>query len=202
MKARADYFSRMGWRGWLAVVALILGAGIWRAGESFAAQAGASGPKVVYILRHGEKAESTGDTGLSPRGVERAAALARVIPERFCVPDFIFATKRSAHSDRPVLTMRPLAKALHLTILDSYADDEVKELAHDLLSDSKYSGKTILICWHHGQIPNLARALGAKDSPVSWPGEIYDRVWRLEFAGDGVKFVNLPEGAMEGDSTK
>ena len=99
-------------------------------------------------------------------------------------------------------TVQPLARAVHEKVLDEYADADFAKLAHELLTDPKYSGKTILICWHHGEIPTLAKALGANDAPDKWKGEEFDRVWELTFADGQVRFKNLPEKALPGDSEK
>src|SRR5277367_2028670 len=74
-----------------------------------------TGPHIIMIIRHAEKptdAATTKNPDLSPRGYQRADALAKIIPQNFPHPDFLFATKRSAHSNRPVETIEPLAKAL------------------------------------------------------------------------------------------
>src|SRR5262245_55288779 len=90
---------------------------------------------------------------------------------RFATPDFIFATKESHHSNRPVETITPLRSALGLG--DDYynhkhSDDDYAQVASDILTHPKYEGKVVLICWHHGKIPDLATALGAA-APSTWP---------------------------------
>jgi len=160
------------------------------------------GPKVIYIIRHAEKPDSKEDADLTAKGRQRAKALAEIFPRRFGVPDFLWATAPSRHSLRPLETVQPLAAALHMKILDQYADAEVAQLARDLLSQSEYSGKTILICWHHGEIPNLARDLGAKDAPEAWNPDVFDRVWVIRFDGGQIQFQNLPQKVLPGDSEK
>jgi broad specificity phosphatase PhoE len=162
-------------------------------------------PKIVMIIRHAEKpdgAEDGKDPDLSSRGFERAAALAKVIPEHFPKPDFLIATKKSAHSNRPYETIEPLSKALHITIESKFKDEDFASVAHELLDDPKYAGKTVLIAWHHGKIPELARALGATDAPDKWDGKVFDRVWEITFDKDKETMTNLPEKALPGDSDK
>jgi phosphohistidine phosphatase SixA len=173
----------------------------WPAVDSSADQSGGGGePKAIYIIRHGEKPDSSDDPDLAPKGYDRANALARVFPSRFCVPDFIWATAPSKHSRRPLETVAPLAKALHLTVLDEYADADFAKLAHDLLTQPQYSGKSVLICWHHGTIADLANALGANDAPEKWKPEVFDRVWVIKFVAGRANFQDLPEKALAGDS--
>jgi broad specificity phosphatase PhoE len=163
--------------------------------------AGGSGPRLVMIIRHGEKPEGK-DPNLSPKGYERAQALATVIPDNFARPDFLFATKKSKDSERPIETITPLSKALGEPIDEQFSDDQVAELAHQVLTDPKYNGKVVLICWHHGKIPDLAKDLGATDAPKDWNGKVFDRVWELTYSDGAVQFSNLPEKALPGDSTQ
>jgi broad specificity phosphatase PhoE len=160
------------------------------------------GPAVVLIIRHGEKPEGK-DPNLAPRGYERADALATVIPAHFPKPDFLIATKKSAHSDRPVETITPLAKAMHLEISHEVKDDDFAEVTRSVLTDPKYAGKVVLIAWHHGKIPELAHALGAKDAPDKWDGEeVFDRVWQITYDKGVATWQDLPEHALPGDSDK
>jgi phosphohistidine phosphatase SixA len=152
------------------------------------------GPKIVMIIRHAEKPADDGkdDPNLSQRGYERAQALAKVIPEHFPRPDFLIATKASKSSDRPGETIEPLAKTLHEEIEFPFKDDDYERLAHAVLSEKKYASKTVLIAWHHGTIPQLAKALGAKDVPEHWKSDVFDRVWEIRYDHKTVTWQDLP----------
>jgi len=166
---------------------------------------GGSGPQLIMIIRHGEKPEDSKedrDPNLSPRGFERAAALAKVIPKDFPHPDFLIATKRSSHSNRPMETIEPLSKKLHETIEAKFSDEQYPSLAHELLTDPKFNGKVVLIAWHHGKIPELAHALGATEAPAKWNGKVFDRVWEITFTGSTPTWSDLPQKALPGDSEK
>jgi hypothetical protein len=159
-----------------------------------------TGPRMVLIIWHAEKPDTAGDPNLSPRGFERADALAHVIPDHFVKPNFLIATKKSKGSDRPIETLTPLSKAIDEPIQSKFADEEFSEVAHDVLTNPKYRGKVVLIAWHHSKIPELANALGATDAPKEWNSKVFDRVWELTFSGDGVQLTNLPQKALPGDS--
>jgi phosphohistidine phosphatase SixA len=165
---------------------------IARADESGAA------PQQVYLIRHGEKTGDKTDIHLNPRGQQRAAALVKLFPARFESPDILFASKRSAHSDREVETIAPLSKALHLEINNRYLDDQYPALAKDVLAH--YRAKTVLVCWHHGNLPALAGALGVKNAPSPWPDTQFDRLWRIRFRGGAAAMEDLPEHLLDGDS--
>jgi phosphohistidine phosphatase SixA len=179
---------------WVAIL------GIGADGASPMTAAAPHGPHIVMIIRHAEKPDAEDDPNLSPRGYERAEALATVIPARFPRPDFLIATKRSKGSDRPIETITPLSKALKEKIDSKFKDDEVAEVAEAVLHDPRYSGKTVLIAWHHGKIPELARALGETDVPDKWNPKVFDRVWEIIYENGTVTWKNLPQEALPGDA--
>jgi hypothetical protein len=118
---------------------------------------------------------------------------------RFSTPAFLYAAKASNNSNRPVETITPLSVALQMSVNDSYKKSDYGGLATDLLTGSRYSGKVILICWHHGMIPNLAKALGVANPP-SWPGAVFDRVWKITYPDGEALLANLPQQLLHGDS--
>jgi hypothetical protein len=150
------------------------------------------GPKnsVVLIIRHAEDADS--GNGISPRGQERAEAYTNYFREftldsKRLEPQAVFAAKDSKKSHRPRLTVEPFAKAANVKIDTRFGNNQSAELAADLRANQQ--GKVILICWRHGYIPALLRALGAEPKsflPNSrWPGSVYDWVILLSYDQDG-----------------
>ena len=174
-------------------------------------QNAAKPPAQILIIRHGEKPgdpcvdnEADG-IGLSTKGYERAAALAFNIPATFGKIDYLFATKNSTHSHRPVETITPLRKALKLKINHDYADGDFEKIAKHILDHSEYSGARILICWHHGTIPKLAAALLHVANPPSpwqdkWSDKVFDRVWIIDYAADSAVLKVVPQKLLYGDS--
>lgn len=167
-------------------------------------------PKQVLVIRHAEKPpEESKSLDLNAEGKERAAALPKLFevtekrPKPFATPEFIFATKNTKHSHRPVETVTPLAKKLKLTINSDYTDEDCGKLADHLFQNAKYADKTILICWHHGMIPRLAEQLKVAGAPSSWKGSVFDRVWQITYDAQGKTiFENLPQQLLPGDSEK
>jgi hypothetical protein len=109
--------------------------------------------------------------------------------QRFQTPDFLFATQASTKSNRPVETITPLSAALSLSYDDKHADGDYSEVAKDM--NSKYAGKVVLVCWHHGNIPNLATALQVANPPA-WPGSVFDRVWVISYTSGVASLTNEP----------
>jgi hypothetical protein len=157
-------------------------------------------PKQILIVRHAEKNDNKSDIHLNARGYARAAALPTLFPARFDTPEFLFASKQSAHSNRPLETITPLARALRLQIDNTFTNEDYAGLARHVLGKPVYAGKTVLICWHHGNIPALARALGIKDASAPWPEMQFDRVWRITFADGVPALTDLPQRLLPGDS--
>jgi broad specificity phosphatase PhoE len=166
-------------------------------------------PARVLIIRHAEKSNDALSKHLNEAGKERAAALPKLFeksddrPGPFPKPDYILAARNSANSHRPVETVTPLAKALKLTVTAEIDSDDVPAFARQVFFTPKYEGKTLLISWRHGMLPELAKALGAADAPKDWKDETFDRVWDLTFDEQGkVTFRDRPMHLMPGDAKK
>jgi Histidine phosphatase superfamily (branch 1) len=167
--------------------------------------------KKIVILRHGEKPgnpDSTAEPDLAPAGVERAKELVRVIPADFGNPDFLVAAASSSTSRRPVETLQPLAASLGFgadKVIQTYANRDFLVLAGDLLSNSKFASKLVIVCWHHGNIPGLATALGVTPKQMAtapeynpkkgkWNSAVFDRFWILDYSDPaGMTFQSVAQ---------
>jgi hypothetical protein len=149
----------------------------------------------ILMIRHAEKPDSGPD--LAVAGQERAQAYT-VFFQNYSLNgatlkfDFLFASTASPESNRPVETITPLSNAINLTINHDYADNDFKELAHDIRHDPQYDQKNILICWHHGEILKLAQHLlhganlpATSNWPTEWPGDVYGWVLQLCYDSSG-----------------
>jgi hypothetical protein len=166
-------------------------------------------PAVVFIIRHAEKPAERDNPDLTPTGFQRAAALPSLFLQqpgssslpRLPRPAALFASAPAKHSNRPIETITPLSQALHLRINADYADIETGPLAKEILS-GRYAGKVVLVCWHHGEIPHLAQALGIADAPHRWDEGVFDQIWMIEWIDGKAQFTVLPEKLLPGDSVK
>jgi hypothetical protein len=145
------------------------------------------------IIRHGEKTGDKDDIGLSKAGAKRARDYAAFfvnsrIHGESIKPDFLFAAAPSKHSDRPRLTLEPLSQKLHKPIDDDYDEKDVAGLARQLRSP-RYAGGRVLICWHHGEIPNLLKQFGVDPQKLlggkDWPEDVFGWLVILRFGPDG-----------------
>lgn len=176
-------------------------------------------PQQVFLVRHAEKPLDDSDIHLTSRGAARAAALPSLFaipptfptkPAPFPKPDFLIAAKASKLSNRSVETLTPLAKALDQPIDLQHGHKEFAILADHLFDDAKYAGKTVLIGWHHGSLPELAVAIAARAKngaklkgqiPVRWAGTAFDRVWVFTFdEAQNATFADQPQQLLFGDS--
>jgi broad specificity phosphatase PhoE len=152
-------------------------------------------PARIFIIRHAEKPMDDRDPGLSKAGRRRASQLPRLFDAgRLPKPQFIFAARNSKQSHRSVETARPVAEALDLPLDTTFRNEAFMDLAKEL-SRERYDGKTILIVWHQGTIPALARALGATHAPKNWRVAVFDRVWEISYGHNHkVTFRDRPQG--------
>ncbi len=158
-------------------------------------------PATIMLIRHAEKL-TDGQIHLSPQGFERAKAMpmlfgtpAHALP----VPQFLFASHQSKNSNRPVETITPVSQALGLPINSSIDDKDIAGLAKELMS-GKYAGKVVLVAWHHGSMPAIARALGATPPYEPWPDTQFDRIWKIDYKDGKVTLTDVPQALMAGDS--
>lgn len=141
-------------------------------------------PKQILLMRHAEKPDDLIDPHLSDSGQARAEKLADYVPKDLGVPDFHCASAPSKHSVRPIETITPLSKKIGVPIDSTIADQDCPVLARELLTDPKYDGKLVLICWHHGHLPEFAFALGASGAnvPNPWDPNVFNLVLKLDYS--------------------
>ncbi|HYT21323.1 MAG TPA: hypothetical protein VEW05_13965 [Candidatus Polarisedimenticolia bacterium] len=161
----------------------------------------------VLIIRHAEKPES--GKHLSPAGVRRAQAYVDffnsfTLNSHLVKVDHLFAAKKSKNSDRPSETLLPLSNALHLKIHSTFDLSESQELADKVRRS--YSGETVLICWHHGAIPDLLRAFGAKPKALlpggEWPDDVFGWLIVLRYDQNGKASANVSNERINPDDAK
>jgi hypothetical protein len=161
----------------------------------------------ILIIRHAEKPAS-GNT-LTPAGEKRAQAYIQYF-QNFTVDsqpfkiDTLIAAANSEGSHRPFLTIEPLSKALGMPIDQRFNAKEFQKLADDLRA--KPHGQHILICWHHGDIPQLTQALGVDTKELfkndKWPDDVFCWVIQLRYDANGrlIDAKRVNEDLMSGDT--
>jgi broad specificity phosphatase PhoE len=152
-------------------------------------------PRTVLIMRHAEKTNDPEDHLLAKAGVVRAKRLSHFIPDTFGVPDFIFASAISRHSARPYETMRPLSKKTGTPIDATVADNDYGVLAKMLIKMDLYADSLVVVCWHHGQIPEMLYRLGAAPGtyPKRWNRNVFDLILRIKFKGSEIHSIKRVE---------
>jgi hypothetical protein len=164
---------------------------------------------VILIIRHAEKTAS-GDE-LSPAGYQRADAYVNYfknyqVDGKPLKLDYLYAAADSKNSKRVRLTVEPLCKATGLKLDNRFANKKFQDMVDELHTTSH--GHEILICWHHGQIANMVRALGADPETLlpkgKWPDDVFDWVLELHYDGDGrllpAETKRINENLMPGDA--
>ena len=167
----------------------------------------------VFLIRHAEKRGRVEPRGLSPMGEARAQAYAAYFPSLPLAAraanasghyHYLFASHQTDESDRPHLTLQPLADRLRLEINTGYRDDDYSSLASQLLVLDEFEGRNIIVCWHHGTILKLADELlqGRRLPPNAdwprlrvrfqrgrrkkkWPDEVFGWLLWIEYDAEG-----------------
>ena len=151
----------------------------------------------ILMIRHAERPDK--GAGLSVAGQARAQAYIiyfqnYLVNNKHLSINYLFASADSAESIRPRLTVEPLAVALKLKVNGKHAYTDYNVVKDRIMNKPKYNNSNILICWHHEEILNFARELGAeaKSLPptsnwpsVAWPEDVYGWVLQLCFDASG-----------------
>jgi hypothetical protein len=145
-------------------------------------------PAHIILIRHAEKPADSTDPHLSPAGVKRAEQLVSFITTdpamtKLGVPIAVFATQTTRHDDgqRTQETVAPLARSLKLPVQTPYLGKDYAALARLILTNPAFAGKTVIICWNHEAIPQLAAALGVTPEPPKWKASVFDLVYVISY---------------------
>lgn len=164
-------------------------------------------PAQVILLRHGEKPSDPAEVHLSHRGERRAQALVTLLGKdcrwtKSAPIVALYATHLTKHdrSHRTSETLTPLSQHLGLPIESPYKSEEFEALARKLLSDSKYDGKTVVVCWTHHDLSQLAGALRVRPQPPAWKDSVFDRLWIIHYTSGKARLEDVPQKLLKGDS--
>jgi acid phosphatase (class A) len=150
-----------------------------------AIQAAGATPREVLLLRHGHKDIGRGDYNLSPQGLARMEAMARVIPACFGAPTQLRVypfDRLTGKNSRSYQSAVPLAVAtgLPITLMEAAATESEQEGRSILTDPSANSGRLVMI-WEHRRLPDLARGLGwDRMAPIA--DDDFDRLDLLRYS--------------------
>ncbi len=166
-------------------------------------------PAQIILLRHAEKPDDQAEVHLSSRGRERAQALVALLGRHSSFTTntpvaALYATRVTKHdrSQRTGETLAPLGQDLGVPVNTAFGSDEYASLAASILSNPTYRGRTVIICWTHREIAQLAETLGLKPKPPPWKDKVFDRLWVIRLENGGATIGDLPQRLLAGDSTR
>ena len=179
--------------------------------------------QTILIIRHAEKPEPGGDSGVDPtgapdprsltvRGWQRAGAWAELfVPalgqkSTLPTPTAMFASAPKRHhgskSRREEETITALAKKLGRAIDLDFTKGEEDDLAVAIAE----IGPVTLVCWWHDDIPTISRALAPdlKDIPVVWPGDRFNVIFQFRRPDGNApwSFNQVVPVMLQGDKTE
>jgi len=160
--------------------------------------------ETIVLIRHGEKpSENLGQ--LTCQGLQRALAIASVLPEKFGKPAAIYApdpniihpdskTGKLYHYIRPLMTIEPTAIKLEMPVNTKFGFDNIGGMTTEL-TQKGYRDKTIYVAWEHAMADRLAKSLlrryQADDSVVpEWPATDFDSIYVIKINDDKASFVH------------
>ena len=177
------------------------------AGASDSQTGGMPSNLTVFLVRHAEKPDKGSE--LAPEGSARAQKYVQYFQNQVRYDgqpirwNYLFASAESDKSNRPFLTIEPLSEAIGVKIDSDLKNKHFKDLVQELKKNdgNKFDNANVLICWHHGEILDLASALGAnqEDLPQSahWPGK-----WPKKAYGWLLKIYYKPDGTLDRQHTE
>ena len=169
-------------------------------------------PSRIIILRHAEKLNRH---ELCDLGEQRAQALADQFLGKGAAQSLFAAGQKPdaflAITPHTIETITPAAQSWNVPVTaykvsNSKGDEEAKEselngltneAASDVLTDPRYTGKTVVMAWEHNRIANaklekeypgeqvtlsqLLRLDRRADVPKTWPDSNYDFFWIVDY---------------------
>jgi hypothetical protein len=124
----------------------------------------------------------------------------------FSVPNFLFAAQNDSGSHRPLETITPLGQALAITPQTPFDDDHYQDMANEILNNPKtYADQVVLICWHHGKAPDLAKSFGVSSPQLQgwdpWNPTVFDLIFEITWGDNNVVNFEVDyQGLLFGDT--
>lgn len=166
-------------------------------------------PAQIILLRHAEKLDDPDAVHLSPRGEERAGALVSLLGRNSPLTSnapvaALYGTRitKHNHSRRTGETLAPLSKDLGLPVNTSFDSDNYSLLTTSVLNNPAYRGKTVIVCWTHHDIAQLAGALGVRPQPERWKDKTFDRLWIITYREGRAEMRDTPQRLLKGDAKR
>lgn len=160
-------------------------------------------PSAIFLLRHAEKPLNGSE--LSEMGWERA----KVLPKLFSKVSFakygppaclIGMNKRKVDgSIRALQTLKYVSEYYKLQIIDTFNKDQDQEMIQFVMTARECDGQLAVIVWEHNGLEKIASELGVDPVP-KWPGNVFDRVWVIDWKNGQAEMQDLPQRLLKGDS--
>ncbi len=131
--------------------------------------------KAVVVVRHAEKVDESADPLLSPPGVARAQALARILRSLDVKAIYVTQYQRTA------LTAAPLAEALSLKPTQIHSDATPELVAR---MKKEHPNDVVLAIGHSNSVPRILTLLGGVETAEIGPNE-YDSLFVVVPAAAG-----------------
>ena len=187
-------------------------------------------PRVIFLIRHGEKpvvVDNTAYNGIDvtgtpnpdcliPQGWQRAGGLATLfdtavgtmrsdlaVPAHLYSPAYGNPDKTINHRTYEVIA--PLSLRLGLTINTTYQEGQEAQLAAAIVAND---ADVSLVAWEHDHMPAIAAAIPVAPGvvvPTIWPDDRFDVIWCFTLVSNpatpvAYSFASLPQLLLAGDA--
>jgi hypothetical protein len=182
----------------LAILFVAISAGGLRAqAPDAAAVSGSSTVETLVCFRHGEK--PPGGLGqITPRGLNRALALPKVLIGHYGRPQYLFAPDPADQVTdagvkysyvRPLATIEPTAIYLGMPVNTQYGAADIAGLQAEL-AQPQYRNAVVFIAWEHLKLHDFVQnELNTFHSGLgelkAWPGKDYDTILVVKITRQG-----------------
>ncbi len=148
-------------------------------GKATAPSADAAKTITIYLVRHAEKAGSTGDVELSEAGTKRAACLATTLAEANIQSIFTTEYKRTKNTAVPMAEKSGVTPTV-------IGGGEMDKLIAALQNET---GKNVLVVGHSNTVPKIVERLGG--GTVTIKDEDYDHLYIVTLRNGEASRVSL-----------
>lgn len=149
-------------------------------------------PEWVLLMRHGHKSDLSDTYNLSSDGLQRALALAALVPPCFGPPTDIrtfYLDPLSSKNARSYQTAVPLAVATGVNIVMEQASrEDSRQAGRDILTGATFKGARVVLFWEHRHLPALAAGLGWPSMPPIADGD-FDQLIELRYPAGSLRPV-------------
>lgn len=155
-------------------------------------------PAEIVLIRHAEKPKDGNE--LSEDGQKRAQLLVGFLSQNREINKngpiaVVYAMGQSevTKSIRAIQTVQPFVDATQTPLITEYKKKKYLEMIQNIMNNPEYDHKTVLICWEHKVLNEIAEGFGIDPKPAAWGKDVYNLVWIIDLKHKQPKMKVIPQ---------